>query len=910
MSTTSPPGSRVPPPADPPATPPRRDAGDASPAPVAAAEDPGSPARASRGPRASSRVSSPASARIREDAVVDDEEDDPLPPLPLPDSTADGDVAPSRTALRVSIPMPPAGPSASPPGSSSGGERASEGRGGGGRASASASAASASASASASARAGPSSNSIFSNGPKSTSYPGEASRGSQGESSRVESLRRLFKLPDGEPLVEEFLCALYKKILLQGRMYLFADHVCFYSNVFGYVKIKTIALRDVTIVNRAYTVQVFPNAVEIVHKGKCEFFTSFIFPDMAYKKIVAAWRRASPYGKIFAAHDAHKIRAARADAGTLEPDLGASGPTPEVAAMLGLKEEGNEQEAEEEGNEPSSEKASPALGPVAASRSRRRASAPARQASAPNLAARHRASPAREGEGGEPEPEREPASGPNSLGGVSSLGSPEEEEEEEEEEEDSEDEDLQKNDPRKSAADAPDVISRAGRAPGAPSVPRRPDDMQTLAQQTLRCSVDAYFALAWSDAAATGAFGNASRARRGERDARTTKWRRHRHHGHARDLTFVAPTNASLGPRETNCHQTQTYHACVGGALVVDTSQVQTDIPYGDYFRVESRWEITPAGDDACVAWVGLRIPFQRSTMLRKVIEQSALEESRKSVEQALALAAAMIERSDGGGVVPRGGSVGEDAEETGGGRDGGGPTAAREEAAAAADPGATDPSGGAPVVDVSKLNIPEGSRDVVWRMLFGNDGEGDAAKRRSSLGGDGGRAETPKRSPKRSEDPREKTSPLGGEATPETSSVEGLRSPSGGGGGGGGGGGSVARKGRRWTTTLLVDEADASSTLGGVFGAPRSGDGLRLGAAALALAVVVVLAAAAWASFFGSRFSFSFSDGGDTPGADAGYWRRRAAALEAELKSLERRAAFVAEEAAHARASAAALSE
>ena len=298
--------------------------------------------------------------------------------------------------------------------------------------------------------------------------------------------------------------------------------------------------------------------------------------------------------------------------------------------------------------------------------------------------------------------------------------------------------------------------------------------------------------------------------------------------------------------------------------------------------------------------------------MLRKVIEQSALEESRKSVEQALALAAAMIERSDGGGVVPRGGSVGEDAEETGGGRDGGGPTAAREEAAAAADPGATDPSGGAPVVDVSKLNIPEGSRDVAWGMLFGNDGEGDAAKRRSSLGGDGGRAETPKRSPKRSEDPREKTSPLGGEATAETSSVEGLRSPSGsgGGGGGGGGGGSVARKGRRWTTTLLVDEADASSTLGGVFGAPRRGDGLRLGAAALALAVVVVLAAAAWASFFGSRFSFSFSDGGDTPGADAGYWRRRAAALEAELKSLERRAAFVAEEAAHARASAAALSE
>ena len=64
-----------------------------------------------------------------------------------------------------------------------------------------------------------------------------------------DSLRRLFKLPESEVFVEEYLCALYKKILLQGRMYVFQNHVCFYSNVFGYTKVKTIALKDVTIVN-------------------------------------------------------------------------------------------------------------------------------------------------------------------------------------------------------------------------------------------------------------------------------------------------------------------------------------------------------------------------------------------------------------------------------------------------------------------------------------------------------------------------------------------------------------------------------------------------------------------------------------------------------------------------------------
>ena len=76
-------------------------------------------------------------------------------------------------------------------------------------------------------------------------------------------------------------------------------------------------------------------------------------------------------------------------------------------------------------------------------------------------------------------------------------------------------------------------------------------------------------------------------------------WAPHKGYGHARDLTFVAPTNASIGPKETHCHQTQSYNAYAlsgGGAVAVDTSQVQTDIPYGDYFRVETRWEVVGPG--------------------------------------------------------------------------------------------------------------------------------------------------------------------------------------------------------------------------------------------------------------------------------------------------------------------------
>jgi hypothetical protein len=34
------------------------------------------------------------------------------------------------------------------------------------------------------------------------------------------------------------MCALRKKVLLQGRMYVFGEHVCFHCNLFGYIKTK------------------------------------------------------------------------------------------------------------------------------------------------------------------------------------------------------------------------------------------------------------------------------------------------------------------------------------------------------------------------------------------------------------------------------------------------------------------------------------------------------------------------------------------------------------------------------------------------------------------------------------------------------------------------------------------------
>lgn len=44
-------------------------------------------------------------------------------------------------------------------------------------------------------------------------------------------------------VMDDFMCALQKRILHQGRLYVFEHYVCFYSKVFGYVKKASIPLK-------------------------------------------------------------------------------------------------------------------------------------------------------------------------------------------------------------------------------------------------------------------------------------------------------------------------------------------------------------------------------------------------------------------------------------------------------------------------------------------------------------------------------------------------------------------------------------------------------------------------------------------------------------------------------------------
>ncbi|PIA50207.1 hypothetical protein AQUCO_01300740v1 [Aquilegia coerulea] len=132
---------------------------------------------------------------------------------------------------------------------------------------------------------------------------------------KSEEYRLLFRLPTDEMLIQDFNCAFQESILLQGHMYLFIRHICFYSNIFGFETKKTIPLNEMTCVRKAKTAGIFPNAIEIVAGGKKYFFASFLSRDEAYRLIVDGWSQHINGTDVFIDHQELKSEIVSEDRG-------------------------------------------------------------------------------------------------------------------------------------------------------------------------------------------------------------------------------------------------------------------------------------------------------------------------------------------------------------------------------------------------------------------------------------------------------------------------------------------------------------------------------------------------------------------------------------------------------------------
>ncbi|XP_075047755.1 protein Aster-A isoform X2 [Mixophyes fleayi] len=110
---------------------------------------------------------------------------------------------------------------------------------------------------------------------------------------RNEDFRKIFKkLPDSERLIVDYSCALQKDILLQGRLYLSENWICFHSNIFRWETTITIQLKEIRCIKKEKTAKVIPNAIQVCTESDKHFFTSFGARDRSFLLIFRLWQNA------------------------------------------------------------------------------------------------------------------------------------------------------------------------------------------------------------------------------------------------------------------------------------------------------------------------------------------------------------------------------------------------------------------------------------------------------------------------------------------------------------------------------------------------------------------------------------------------------------------------------------------
>lgn len=112
---------------------------------------------------------------------------------------------------------------------------------------------------------------------------------------RNRDFHNLFKsVPEEDYLIEDYGCALQREILLQGRFYVSEGHICFYSNILGWVTTLVISFNEVMSVEKKSTALLFPNAIVVQTLHARHTFASFISRDSTFDLILGLWNIGHP----------------------------------------------------------------------------------------------------------------------------------------------------------------------------------------------------------------------------------------------------------------------------------------------------------------------------------------------------------------------------------------------------------------------------------------------------------------------------------------------------------------------------------------------------------------------------------------------------------------------------------------
>ncbi|CAD6623449.1 XXYS1_4_G0051790.mRNA.1.CDS.1 [Saccharomyces cerevisiae] len=109
---------------------------------------------------------------------------------------------------------------------------------------------------------------------------------------RNKDFHETFKsVPKDDRLLDDFNCGLNKELLYQGKLYITETHLCFNSNVLGWIAKVLIAFEDVTFMEKTSAAGLFPSAISIETKMGKTLFNGFISRDAAFGLMKEVWSR-------------------------------------------------------------------------------------------------------------------------------------------------------------------------------------------------------------------------------------------------------------------------------------------------------------------------------------------------------------------------------------------------------------------------------------------------------------------------------------------------------------------------------------------------------------------------------------------------------------------------------------------
>ena len=100
---------------------------------------------------------------------------------------------------------------------------------------------------------------------------------------------RFKRIPANERLIDDFLCAILKDILIQGRIYVSQKHICFDLNILGFVTSMVIPLQEVIQIEKKATAVLFPNGMVIRTLHHKYVFATMINRDTIFGLITEVW---------------------------------------------------------------------------------------------------------------------------------------------------------------------------------------------------------------------------------------------------------------------------------------------------------------------------------------------------------------------------------------------------------------------------------------------------------------------------------------------------------------------------------------------------------------------------------------------------------------------------------------------